>query len=236
MTGPTGEGFHRVAWDLRYPDTDAIVSLEEEQESGRGSGGPLVLPGAFSVAMAKRVGGEVTSLGEPQSFQVKRLFEGTLPAAPPEEMVAFSREIAEANRQFEAVGQILDTTAEQLQLIKRALGESTHSDPSLDVEARSLERRLFELRAMVHGNEIQDELGEPVPHTIDRRLRSASRGAMLSTYGPTPNHQQTLAIAQEELAEVKAGLSRLVEVDLPAFADKLDAAGVPWTPGRGVPD
>ena len=61
-------------------------------------------------------------------------------------------------------------------------------------------------------------------------------GNMMSTHGPTPNHQNTLAIAQEELAEVKTGLAQLVEVDLPAFEDKLDAAGVPWTPGRGVPD
>ncbi len=89
---------------------------------------------------------------------------------------------------------------------------------------------------MVYGNEQQDELGEPVPHSIGRRLSSAAMGNMLSTHGPTPNHQQTLAIAQEELAEVKTDLAQLVEVDLPAFEEKLDAAGVPWTPGRGVPD
>ena len=99
-----------------------------------------------------------------------------------------------------------------------------------------MERRLHELREMVYGNEKQDELGEPVPHSIGRRLSSAMEGTMLSTYGPTPNHQQTLAIAKEELAEVKTGLTQLVEVDFPALAQKLDAAGVPWTPGRGVPD
>ena len=150
--------------------------------------------------------------------------------------MAFNREIYEMNRQVDAVQSILDTTAEQLQLAKKALGESTHPDPSLDSEARALERRLFELREMVYGNEKQDELGEPVPHSIGRRLSSAAMGTMLSTYGPTPNHQQTLAIAKEELEEVKVGLSQLVEVDLPAFAEKLDAAGVPWTPGRDILD
>ena len=57
----------------------------------------------------------------------------------------------------------------------------------------------------------------------------------MSTYGPTADHRKTLDIAQEELAEVSAGLAQLVEVDLPAFEQKLEAAGVPWTPGRGVP-
>jgi photosystem II stability/assembly factor-like uncharacterized protein len=236
LTSPAGKGFHRVAWDLRFPETDAVTSLEEEQDFGRGGGGPLVEPGQFTVSMAKRIDGEEVSLGEPQSFEVKRMFEGTLPGASPEEMVAFSREIAEVNRQADAVRYILDSTGEQLQFIKKALSQSAHADTSLDTQVRALERRLLDLREMAYGNEQQDELGEPVPHSVGRRLSSAYMGTVLSTYGPTPNHQQTLAIAKEELAEVKVGLTQLVDVDLPAFEDKLDAAGVPWTPGRDVPD
>ena len=60
-------------------------------------------------------------------------------------------------------------------------------------------------------------------------------GNMLSTYGPTPNHEKSLRLAQEALEGVKKELAQLVEVDLPALEEKLDAAGVPWTPGRGVP-
>jgi hypothetical protein len=113
--------------------------------------------------------------------------------------------------------------------------KSTVNDAALDDEARALEQRLFELRSALRGNERQNEIGEPMPHTIGRRLSAASMGSMLSTYGPTPSHRQTLAIAQEELEEVKQGLEQLIEVDLPAFEERLEAAGVPWTPGRGVP-
>ncbi len=31
LTAPAGKGFHRVAWDLRFPETDAVTSLEEER-------------------------------------------------------------------------------------------------------------------------------------------------------------------------------------------------------------
>ncbi|MGB6994964.1 MAG: glycosyl hydrolase, partial [Thermoanaerobaculia bacterium] len=115
------------------------------------------------------------------------------------------------------------------------LMKSTVNDASLDDEARALERQLFELRGMLRGNERQSEIGEPMPHTIGRRLSAASIGTTLSTYGPTPNLRQTLAIAEEDLAEVKQRLKQLVEVDLPALEEGLEAAGVPWTPGRGVP-
>jgi hypothetical protein len=234
LTGPSESGFHRVAWDLRYPLTDAVTSLEPA-ESWMPSFGPLSAPGTYTVTLAQRVAGEVTELGEPQSFAVKRMKTGTLPGSSPEAMVAFVRELAETKRQAQGVAEIFEATGEQLKLIKHALMQSTVSDASLDDEVRALEQTLFDLRKLAFGNEIQNQLGEPVPHTIERRISAASIGTMMSTYGPTPNHRQTLDIAQEELAEVRAGLAQLVDVDLPAFEQKLEAAGVPWTPGRGVP-
>jgi len=234
LTGSSESGFHRVAWDLRYPLTDAITTLEPA-ESWMPRFGPLTVPGTYSVTLAQRVAGVVTPLGEPESFEVKPMKKGTLPGSPPEAMVAFVRELAETSRQAQGVSEIFEATGERLKLIQHALMESTVSDTSLDDEVRALEQRLLDLRQLAFGNEVQDQLGEPVAHTIERRLSAASIGTMMSTYGPTPNHRQTLDIAQEELAEVKAGLAQLVEVDLPAFEEKLEAAGVPWTPGRGVP-
>ena len=37
------------------------------------------------------------------------------------------------------------------------------------------------------------------------------------------------------IAEVRRKLDRLIGVELPALEKKLNAAGVPWTPGRGIP-
>jgi hypothetical protein len=34
---------------------------------------------------------------------------------------------------------------------------------------------------------------------------------------------------------VRVELERLVETDLPALARQPEAAGAPWSPGRGVP-
>jgi photosystem II stability/assembly factor-like uncharacterized protein len=234
LGGPAGPGFHRVAWDLRYPVTDAVTSFEPVHD-WMPNEGPLAVPGRYTVTLAQRVDGELSQLAGPQSFEVKRMQEGTLEGSPPLEMLAFTRELAEVNRQLDGVGEIIDQTVERLKLVKHALVKSTVNDAALDHEARSLERRLFELRGALRGNLRQEEIGEPLPHTIGRRLSAASMGSMLSTYGPTPSHRQTLAIAREELEEVKQELKQLVEIDLPAFEQRLESAGVPWTPGRGVP-
>ena len=61
-------------------------------------------------------------------------------------------------------------------------------------------------------------------------------GSRLSAYGPTPHHLESFRLAEEEFAAIRDGLNQVVRVDLPALEEKLEAAGVPWTPGRGVPE
>jgi flagellar hook assembly protein FlgD len=116
ISAPAGSGFHRVAWDLHYPSTNAVTSLEPTQ-SWMPDHGPLAPPGRYTVTLAQRVGGELSQLAEPQNFEVKRMREGTLQGSSPDEMLAFTRELAEINRQADGAGEIIDQTAERLQLI-----------------------------------------------------------------------------------------------------------------------
>ena len=66
-------------------------------------------------------------------------------------------------------------------------------------------------------------------------LDVARMGNLWSTYGPTPTHRRQVEIAREEFEALHTELAQLIETDLPALGAKLEAAGVPWTPGRGVP-
>src|SRR5260370_39556446 len=57
LTGPVEKGFHRVSWDLREP----AASLPRPRPQGMDvelffpePAGPLVMPGIYRVAMAKR--------------------------------------------------------------------------------------------------------------------------------------------------------------------------------------
>ncbi len=236
LTGKKGPGFHRVAWDLRYPPQ---MAERGEEGGGRGGGrrGPqgwLAAPGTYTVSLAKRVDGELTALGEPQTFEVVRLTEGTLPGSPPAATVAFLRQISELQRSVSGARAVIDDTSKRLAAIKKALMRSS-ADASLGDEVRGLEKRLFELREALLGNEQKGDMSEPDVPSISGRLGVVSTGNASSTYGPTPHHRRNYEIAVEGLAEVRAGLNQLVDVDLEALEEKLDAAGVPWTPGRSVP-
>src|SRR6185436_19331760 len=72
LTGPVTSGMQRVTWDLRYPPTSLPPPPNPDNEDpfSDGPGGPLVMPGAYKVSLAKRVDGVMTPLSAPQDFNI----------------------------------------------------------------------------------------------------------------------------------------------------------------------
>ena len=231
LTGPTGSGFHRVAWDLRYPSTDPWTGEKDPDDDDDGSG-YLAAPGTYSVSLAKRQDGKVTDLGLQETFEVVPMREGTLPGAPPAEVAAFLQELGALQGRVRAAGAAIDAAVERVNGIKQALMRSTTGDTRLDDEARRIGRKLQELRDQINGVESRDMANDPGPISISRRLTVAAMGNSWSTYGPTSTHRRSMAIAESEFGELGEALEKLLGADLPALEEKLDAAGVPWTPGR----
>jgi len=235
ITGPVTAGFHRVAWDLRTPATNPW-QREEEDEGWRGpERGLLVAPGTYTVHVAKRVDGELEALGQSESFEVVPLREGTLPGAGPQGAAAFWRELEEVQLRVKSAGAAIEESLERVAAIQEVLLRSTVAGSGLDDDARSIQARLRDLKEALGGNRRRSRMNDPGPISIQRRLEVAYTGNRYSTYGPTPTHRQSLAIAGERLGELQDALNRILREDLPALEAQLDAAGVPWTPGRGVP-
>ncbi|MDX1645000.1 MAG: hypothetical protein R3244_11645 [Thermoanaerobaculia bacterium] len=229
LTGPAKAGFHRVAWDLRYPST----MVDTGGWRSRGDSGVLAAPGTYRVRMATRVDGVVTELGE-QSFEVVPLWDGgTLPGDEPSAVGAFLREVAETMRLVSAAGAVIDETSERLEAIEAALARSTTDE--YDDEVAEMQRRLYAMRDRLSGDQQRAKMGENQDHTIEKYLQVASFGTAYSTYGATPTHVESLETANELLAALRRDLAQLVDVDLPALEERLEEAGVVWTPGRQVP-
>ncbi len=236
LIGPVTSGFHRVAWDLRYPSWEPVTpDAEPSEDDEQPAAGILAAPGSYTVSLAKWQNGVATELGSSQAFEVIRMRQGALAGTSPDERVAFMIGVAELERDVLAAGAAIDEAQVRLASIKQALMRSTVVDTSLDAEAQALERQLADLELRLVGDPRRNRLGDPGPVSIERRLQVVSTGNQVSTYGPTATHRRSLEIATEGFAEVRTELDRLLEVELRALEDGLDAAGVPWTPGRGVP-
>ena len=239
LTGPSSEGFHRVAWDLRYPNTVARGEIQkpkpDDGDPGRDSGW-LAPPGTYSVTLSKRLGNTVTELGEPQPFEVKPLRKGVLEGSTPAETQGFLNQVAEFERAVTAAGLAISKAFEHLDLMQEALARSQTDPTVLDADLGNIKAQLYRLEEALRGNRSRAGVGEAVPHTILRRLNVVKTGNRLSTYGPTPTHRRSLEIAQLEFAPLLEELRQLLEINLPELEHRMENAGVPWTPGRPLPE
>ncbi|UCC84488.1 MAG: glycosyl hydrolase, partial [Gemmatimonadota bacterium] len=227
ISGPTSRGFHRVAWDLRYP-TFRPARL------GRGSSGPLAVPGTYAVSLEKLVDGILTPLSEPQSFEARALGLATLPASDKAALLAFQRKAGRLQRAVLGANRVVEETQEQLRYIKRALMDTPGAEAELFATVRELERRLADIELELSGDETVTGRFEYAPLSITDYLDRAV-GGFWSSAAPTATHQRSYEIAGRVFQDVLERLRVLVEEDLASLSDELEVIGAPWTPGRGVP-
>jgi hypothetical protein len=233
LTGPIEAGFHRVAWDLRYPAL-APIDLEPSTEYNPYADvalGPLAAPGTYTVSLAKRVDGAVSPLGEPRTFETAPLGTGSLPPPDRATLLAFQEKTGRLQR---AVLGAVETTKEiqrRIDHLKQALDDTPAADAALATEARAIEGRLRDLRIELTGDEVVAGYNEPTPLSIVSRVQGIVSGHWSTTQAPTATHRRAYEIAAGQFQDVLARLGTVVG-DLETLEAKAEAAGAPWTPGR----
>ncbi|HXO20465.1 MAG TPA: glycosyl hydrolase [Thermoanaerobaculia bacterium] len=233
LTGPVTSGFHRVAWDLRYPPSNPVeLKATEVGPFDSPETGPMVAPGTYKVSLAKRVGGKVTPLGEPQTVVAAPLGIGSLPAEDRAALVAFERDTARLQRVVMGAVRAAAEAKTRLDHIDKALLDTPAADPRLAEEARSLRVRLTDLQAALVGDSVIASHNEPTPPSIVERVQGVVEGHWSSSAAATQVQLDAYASARDEFAPALAKLHTLIDVDLKKLEDQMEAAGAPWTPGR----
>ncbi|MCP3962067.1 MAG: glycosyl hydrolase, partial [bacterium] len=228
ISGPTDAGFHRVAWDLRYPTPDA-VELEEPPPPlwGGPPRGLMVAPGEYQVALVRQVQGEARLLAGPRSFTVAALRQGSLDGASPEEVAGFWRQYESAVRTHSAIRVSLERMVTKVGRLAKVIESSRGDVLALDPRFHQLRRRILELDGRFGGHRSKQEPGEKHQPTIGQRLESVALGVDHSTYGPTVTHLESLKIATAEMAGLRQQLES-TQSDLSSLVRELIEAGAPW--------
>ena len=233
VAAPAEAGFQRVAWDLRYPAVDAWIPEAEREPQWVPSAGVLVAPGQFTVSMHQRVDGVLTDLGQSQSFDVVSIREPTLPGSTQEQRVVFENQVDEMRRATQGTIKTIDAIVAELAAAKEVLMTST-ADPSLYEIANSIQQRVQVERDRLTDNEKRAMFKDLDEMTVSARLSHARFQPQTNAYGPTPLQRESLRIARALFDDVNQQLSNLVDVEYAGLKVAMDAAGVPWSPGRGL--
>lgn len=233
LPGPVEAGFHRIAWDLRYPPVEAWQPLAERSTGDDAAKGVLAAPGTYSVSMHKRIDGQLTDTGQSQSFKVVSIRKPTLPGSTQEERVVFDNQVNELLRATQGTLKSIDAAGTEIAAMKDVLSSST-ADGSLHARAHSLLVRLQQQRDRLSENSLRAPFNDLAEVPVDARLAHARFDPTTNAYGPTPAQRESLRIARKAYDDVTAVLSALVDGEYAKLKRDLDAAGVPWSPGRGI--
>jgi len=236
LRGSREAGFHRVAWDLRFPSSKP-TSLEEKKAEelapwDRPAAGPHVLPGRYSVSLATEVDGAVTEVGQEQSFEVVPLGLATFPAADRDALLGFCQEAARLERAVHGAIEAAAEVKKRVDHLAKAILDTPAADAGMLAELRRVENELEDVKVGLAGDTTRSKRWEPAPTSIAERVDRVTGGLWYASSAPTATQRESLRHASEAFAVELARLRALVEARLEPLEATLEKAGGPWTPGR----
>jgi hypothetical protein len=234
LSGPAKAGFQRVAWDLRYPPASPTKLKADELLFPWSDPplGPLAAPGSYTVALAKRVDGKLTPVGEPQRFAAQPLALKGVEAGDRAGLLAFQQRIARLQRAVMGAAEAAKETQQRIDHLKKAVDDTPGAEPALAEELRALESRLKDVQGRLEGDPVKGRRNEPTLPGIDDRVERIVEGSWVATAAPTGTQRESYDIAAKLFGETLAELRELIETDLHGIEQRAEAAGAPWTPGR----
>ncbi len=235
LTGPVTKGTHRVVWNLRYsaPNPTSLTARGWHAPWDPDPVGPMVMPGTYTVTMAKRVEGQLTPLAGEVSLETIPLGLASLPADDRSQLDAFQRRTARLQRAVMGASRLAGDTQNRIDHLKQSMFDAASATEDLQAEIRALEGELADLRISLDGDRTVRQRSEPTMPSIGQRLDQIVYGHwMTSTSNPTQTHMDNYDLARAQFEPVLASLRRIVTEDIPRIENQVDAAGGPWTPGR----
>ena len=226
------KGSNRIAWDLKHFNPFSIPENGKIKKGGYNSGA-LAIPQAYTATLYLQDNGVVTQLDEPIVFDVKPIREGVLQGVSHQEYDEYRNNLSALIKKLDVLEDVLERSEEKLMALKAALNNSNIVPGPINKEIQALQKEAIAIKKSVEGSPSKDEIGERTPPSIQTHLRVAYRG-MMSTYGPTPLHQKSMALGKKMTLEIESKVMSLQNDKIKPLEQKLKTLGAPYIQGQGI--
>jgi hypothetical protein len=226
---------NRVSWDLRYPAPVLAPQRPPDAEEdifAEPPGGPLVMPGKYTVALSKRVNGVTSPVNKPQEFSVYIDGQSAMTLEDRAVLQEFQQKVARLQRAVSGANETTTQIRARLAQIRRALPQTPAAEARLTDDCAAVEKKLNGIVRALRGDAALLQRQENLPPSITVRVNTIVGGQRMSTSRPTQTQRDHYAAAAGEFEKVLADLRALIEGDLLRLEKAMEAAGAPWTPGR----
>lgn len=236
LVGSRDKGVHRQTWDLRYPSWLPISfgSSNLDPWDDRPSG-PVVVPGTYTVELAREIEGQVESLAAPVSFELSAMGLGALEPTDRAALKDFQMKVGRLQRAVLGANRVVNDAEQRLRHLRQAILETPGADPALTQREEKLRLKLRDLEIRLSGDPTVSAQDEAQEESINGRIGSIVDRLWGAAIPPAQSDREQYRYAGQLFADVLASLRTLIEWDIPSLEADLEKAGAPWTPGR-LPD
>ena len=233
VDGSTGKGFHRTAWDLRFP-YEGPVSLSGHSVPywAMPPRGPFVAPGTYNVTLDLVKNGKTTRLEGPESFEVYALDLSLFASQDPAADLAFHQEVANLHRAAKGASRAIGEAENRVKHLRQAIRDTPSAG---DQHMRRLDKirlELADLKIAFNGDPTLGGRQEARLPGISERVSGVIEGMTDSTAPPTETFRQQYSYARDAYTKAQKDLRRIIGTDLTKLEEDLEKLGAPWTPGR----
>ncbi|MBI1306097.1 MAG: glycosyl hydrolase [Bacteroidetes bacterium] len=230
------KGIQRMVWDFHYPTSSPVQEIiPEPGRYGSADKGPMALPGFYTVTLYSVKNGSVNQLTQPEKFEIKPLNNLSLPAKNKAEVLAFQKDASDLYRKVAAAGQIKSNLDQRLKLLKTAADRIPSVPLSTLDRIRKIEVGLYELGIMMYGDNSLADLEFETPNSLWLRINLANSGSLYNSSEVTQTSRQMYSEAKSQYDDLKSLLAKW-QSDIEALEKEFDLLGVPYTPGRKIPE
>ncbi len=230
VKGSNKKGVNRVNWALNYKDKrgERKKAAQNSDEDGFFTNELLAGPGTYSVALAVIENGELLELEPKQSFEVKPLGKGALPAKPASERLAFVKKFQKFQQKISATFNMLNKSMSMVDKMQRGYLNSEKMDPAVNKEIEGIRGKLILLEKQMQGMHTKNKVGERSGVLPYDGVTVGLLSINPTTYGPTGNHKKALERAEKQLFDIGRSLEEIYSVEIPKTLSRLEELGAPW--------
>ncbi len=232
LRSPYRKGMNQIVWDMTYMNFEQISRQQANSTSSLGSMGVYVVPGNFTVSMSKNVGGELSELAGPISFEVQELDNRTLPAQDRITMASFKKKAIRLMSAMGAVqavlGQMNNSIVEMKAMSKAYLGQE---GINIFNDALALEKEMIAIRESLNGDPALSRLDKDAEYSLRQRAQAAISDIRGSTSDVTGAAKYNYEVASNGFGPILESMRQL-KAKFDGMNDKLVNSGAPLTTGR----
>ena len=232
LSAPASKGSGSIVWNFRLPSMNpAGSSGGNNPDDVIGEGGPMVVPGTYSVELNVIQRGVSSRLAGPVSFNTVHLNHSTMPVADKEAVLAFAEKVASLQRAVGAAQQFSAAMKERMRLAQKAIQLSNLTSETQLATLQQMQQRLQQLDEELNGDaSLSRREFETLPG-ISGRVSSVVYGLFYITGAPTQTWKDNFTYAGTLFSRWLVQLETLNK-DLLNLENRLEQEGAPYTPGR----